>query len=154
MAFTRNVNKPLSLSFGSYPISIEWLGRMLDADWIWAGADGARNGSRRPTCVRRHDSPQHFAQNRAASDHMLKAHRPTLNYLGSRKAPQNYWGPHRPTESHQVHEHPRRFTEGPTDRLRSIHVHGRSSPKMRTHRGGPTDRLKAPETDKEVSSHW
>ena len=34
MAFTRNVNKLLSLSFGSYPISVERRGRMLDADWI------------------------------------------------------------------------------------------------------------------------
>ena len=72
MAFTRNVNKPLSLSFGSYPISVERRGRILDADWIWAGADGAWNGARRPNCVRRHDSPQRFAQSRAASDHMLK----------------------------------------------------------------------------------
>ena len=74
MMFTRNVNKQLSLSFGSYPISVERRGRMLDADWIWAGADGARNGARRPNCVRRHDSPQRFAQSRAASDHMLKAY--------------------------------------------------------------------------------
>ena len=44
MAFTRNVNKPLSLSFGSYPISVERRGRMLDADWIWAGADGVGTG--------------------------------------------------------------------------------------------------------------
>ena len=40
-----------------------------------------------------------------------RAHRPTLNYLGSRRAPQNYWGPHRPTESHQ-------FTNIPADSQR------------------------------------
>ena len=36
------------VEFGSDPISIERRGRMLDADWIWAGADGARNSARRP----------------------------------------------------------------------------------------------------------
>ena len=62
MAFTRNVNKPLWLSLGSYPIIVERLVRILDADWIWAAADGARNRARRPSCVRRHDSPQRFRQ--------------------------------------------------------------------------------------------
>ena len=34
MVFTRNVNKSLSLRFGSYPISVERRESMLDADWI------------------------------------------------------------------------------------------------------------------------
>ena len=38
MVFTRTVNKPLSLSFGSYPISVERRERMLDADWIYEPA--------------------------------------------------------------------------------------------------------------------
>ena len=90
MAFTRNVNKALSLSFGSCPISVERRGRMLDADWIWAGADGARNRAWRANCVRRHDSQQRFAQSRAASGHMLKAYvmNSVMNFLNQSHS---YW---------------------------------------------------------------
>ena len=57
---------------------------------------------------------------------LRRPHRPTEINLSLRRAPQNYWGLHRPTgsrlRSHRLH----RLTKGPTDWLKATLVHGES----------------------------
>ena len=85
MALARNVNKPVTtvVEFGSYPISVERRGRMLDADWYEPAltALGTVRGDRPAlgATIRRNVS----AQSRAASAHMFKAYvlNSVLNFL-------------------------------------------------------------------------